>query len=634
MEYSNISFENFYQGGDSAFNSEYGGFEGKRISASQLGFPGSPQTANQLGETVNALKQGVKAFEVTMLTPDTAETIPTQHFSEMRALMKLSGVKPSVHGPLIDAAGFDEKGGWGGESGRANNERRMFGTLEKAQILGPDGNIPVVFHISAGMPGTEWMPGGEGEDRAVMNRGVAINRETGQSIGLSREHKFRPGMDPNKSWIEDEEAGGYKEVKGGPAGILFSAEGSVDSANSTEWDKKILEVAEMNKRTEEIIGAAPMNLAEYRNAYFSKDGKKIVSADKDGKMSDLPMISTEAQAKSYDQMRRATLFAKNAEQSFGSAFHNAWAYGTKDQREELEELSNNYSEKIKGARVEGKICGAFDRQQILGNAIDQLDNITKGHAPELFQEAGEFASDKAATTFGNLAMKSYDKFEGKAPMIAIEPVHFGMGLSKTEEVMDVVEKARETFSKQLIDKKGLGQNEADKIAEEKIGVTWDVGHINMMKKYGFEDKDILEASEKIAPMVKHIHITDNFGHADTHLAPGMGNVPIKEILERLEKNGEFDKMRKIVEAGAFVQHFKKSPFPLSLAAFGSPIYGMKAGPGWNQVMDVQGSYSGGFGTINPEQHHSMYGAGFTTMPTELGGQMPGGSSRFGGTPMA
>ena len=93
-------------------------------------------------------------------------------------------------------------------------------------------------------------------------------------------------------------------------------------------------------------------------------------------------------------------------------------------------------------------------------------------------------------------------------------------------------------------------------------------------------------------------------------------------------------MRKIVESGAFVQHFKKSPHPFSLSAFDSPIYGMKAGPQWNQARDISGSYFGGYGTINPSQHHSMYGAGFTTMPVELGGQMPGGNSRFGGTPMA
>ena len=127
---------------------------GYRMGASQLGFPGSPQTANQLGETVNALKQGVKAFEVSLIIPDTAEAIPKQHFNEMRALMKLSGVKPSMHGPMVDAAGWGEKG-WNGEQGREDSERRMFDAIEKAHLLDPNGNVPIVFHGSAGVPGTE-----------------------------------------------------------------------------------------------------------------------------------------------------------------------------------------------------------------------------------------------------------------------------------------------------------------------------------------------------------------------------------------------------------------------------------------------------------------------------------------------
>jgi hypothetical protein len=184
---------------------------------------------------------------------------------------------------------------------------------------------------------------------------------------------------------------------------------------------------------------------------------------------------------------------------------------------------------------------------------------------------------------------------------------------------------------------GISKSEAEKQAKKLIGATWDVGHINMMRRYGYDDNDILNETKAVAPYVKHIHLTDNFGYSDSHLPPGMGNVPIKKILEELEKNGKFDEMRKIVEAGNFVQHFKKSPHPWTLSAFSSPIYGMKnAPPYWNQVQDAVGSYFGGYGTINPPQHHTLYGAGFTTMPVELGGAMPGaqGQSRFGGTPMA
>jgi len=648
MDYNIVNFENFYGGGVSSLSPEYGNFTGYRMGAAELGFPGSPQTANQLGEAVNAMKQGVKSFEVTMLQGDTAEMIPIQHFKEMRALMKLSGVKPSIHGPMIDAAGFDEKGNWGKEIGREDNERRMFDTLEKAYELGPEGNIPVVFH-SAGpaTPGAQMRPGkkkwGEKEDE-IMERGAMVNVETGQVQGMKREYKFRP------------EAPEYLEEgrgKDAPPGILFSAEATVSSANLGDWESSLTEIAQMNKHAEELIGAAPMNLGGYENAVETKDGFYDLKTKE--KLPDLD--SDTGQQQSYNQMHKAGLFLENAELSFNGAFHKAYKYGSDKQKKELKELSENYAKSLKGTY--GMVWEPVLRQQILDKTVVKLGEITANKAkivngeyvrdkhgrkvrdedwgtPQVYQEINEFARDKAAETFANLAKRSYDELGGdKSPMIAIEPFHPGAALSGTEDMIKLTKKARENFAKQLMDEENFSKAKAKQIAEKKIGVTWDVGHINMIKKYGFTDKDVVKQTKKIAPMVKHVHLTDNFGFGDSHLAPGMGNVPMKKILEELEKTGRFKEMRKIVEAGAFVQHFKKSPHPLTMAAFGSPLYSMDGGAmGWNRAMDVQGAYFGGYGTTNPSTHHQYFGAGFTTMPVELGGQQANTNSRFGGTPMA
>ena len=653
MDYNTTSFESFYGGGASSLSPEYGNFTGYRMSAQQLGFPGSPQTANQLGEAVNAAKQGVKAFEVTMLQADTAETIPKQHFKEMRALMKLSGVAPSVHGPMIDAAGFDEKGNWGKEEGRVENERRMFDTMEKAYELGPEGNIPVVFH-SAGVatPGAQMRPGkkewGEKEDE-IMEKGAMVNVETGQVQGTKREYKFRPGQ---PDYLEK------GQTEKGPAGVLFSAEATIDSANLGDWDGSLTEIAQMSKHAEELIGSAPLKLPEYENAVIDPDTKKIYGMGSDGRPKEMHGFDKETgQEASFDQMQKAGLFLENAELSFNGAFHKAYKYGSDKQKKELKELSENYSKSLKGTK--DKVWNPVMRQQILDKTLVRLGKITENRAkvvngvmvrgkdgygvrdenwgtPQVYKEINEFAMDKAAETFGNLAKRSYDELGGdKAPMIAIEPFHPGAALSGTEDMIKLTKKARDNFADQLMDDKGFSRAKAKEVAAKKIGVTWDVGHINMIKKYGFTDKDIVKQTKAIAPMVKHVHLTDNFGFADPHLAPGMGNVPMKKILEQLEKTGRFSEMRKIVEAGAFVQHFKKSPHPLTMAAFGSPLYSMAGDAiGWNRAMDVQGSYFGGYGTTSPSTHHQYFGAGFTTMPVELGGQQAGGQSRFGGTPMA
>jgi sugar phosphate isomerase/epimerase len=642
------NYESFYGGGVSSLSPDYGNFTGYRMSASALGFPGSPQTANQLGETVNALKQGVKAFEVSMLVPDTTEVIPKQHFEEMRALMKLSGVKPSVHGPVIDASGFTDKG-WGGDEGRLDNERRMFDAIEKAHMLDPKGNIPIVFHSSNGAPGAEWRPGKKewGEDEFVMEKGAAINRETGQTIQIKREYKFRPGIPESLDQSVRAEKRGLEIVPEAPPGLLFSAEGSIASANLGEWENKLSEVAQMNKHAEEIIGPAPFRLRKYQNAAITPDnrfvdintGEELEGFDEEGK-----------QEKSYEQIRKAGLFLDNAELAFKGAFHNAFKYGTSEQKEKLRALSTDYAEKMgvasevlrdKKGRKLINVWGPVKRQMLLDKYTNDLREMTDqdrgGKTPQIFQESTKFAMGKASDTFGNLAMKSYEKFGGSAPTIAIENMFQGFAFSRAEDLKPLVEKSRKKFVDQLVDKKNISREKAEEIAEKQLGVTWDVGHLNVLKKKGFTDKDIFAQTKLISKdktMVKHVHLTDNFGFADSHLAPGMGNVPLKGILKELEKTGRLGEMRKIVEAGAFVQHFKKSPHPWTMAALGSPLYGMKNAPYWNQAMDVSGSYFGGYGMTNPPTHHQYFGAGFTTMPVELGGQMPGGQSRFGGTPMA
>ena len=162
----------------------------------------------------------------------------------------------------------------------------------------------------------------------------------------------------------------------------------------------------------------------------------------------------------------------------------------------------------------------------------------------------------------------------------------------------------------------------------------------MIKKAGFTDKDVAQQTEVISKLVKHVHITDNFGFSDSHLPPGMGNVPIKVIMEKLEKAGAFSgkngqqKARAIMEAAALPIHFKKSPHPYVLEAFGSPLYASNMAPFWNQAQGVQGSYFGFPMAYLPEKHFSMYGSGFSLLPEELGGQMPGTQSRFSGTPNA
>lgn len=231
----------------------------------------------------------------------------------------------------------------------------------------------------------------------------------------------------------------------------------------------------------------------------------------------------------------------------------------------------------------------------------------------------------------NVAFNSYKKFGNQAPIISIENPPAGGAFSTGEELKDVVEKVRDRFVEKA-KKDGIDEKQARQIAERLIGVTWDVGHINMMKKFGYENKDIIKESEQVAKLVKHVHLSDNFGLDHTELPMGMGNVPVKEIMERLGKEG-FD-AKKIIEAGNWWQHFRTPPFKETLEAFGSPIYSMNMAPYWDQNLGGQQDYIGGYGAMLPQINYETFGAGFSRLPSELGGQRQGAEgSRMSGRGM-
>lgn len=631
--------EGFFYGEYSSLSPDYGNFIGYRMNAAGLGFPGSPQTANQLGETVNALKQGVKAFEVTMLDPNTTDTIPKQHFKEMRQLMKISGVKPSVHGPLIDPAGFGEKG-WGGEQAIEDNIRRMNNVIERAQMLDPKGNIPIVFHASNGAPSAEWEPyqGKEGDNSLGHQRTAAvINQETGQVQAMREKRRYSPHT-PDKLPIEKE------KLKEG--GYWFTADDQIRSANETEWDRTMTDLATYNKNADEILGNSASYLYDFNDVVKDAYGKVFHKGT--GENLNPESINSQEEI-ALEKMEKASIFLDNVQLSFTSAFDRAFEFGNDKQRKELKKLADSFSREMENIaeydlndkgepiNVIVPILQPLKKKEILDKSIKQLHLITErrmGGAPTVYKPVEDFVGDKAAETFGRVAFDSYKKFKDKAPTLVIENPPVGMALNRAEELNKLIDDARENFKNDLIKNEGLDEKEAKKIAEKQIGATWDVGHINLLKKTGFSDEDIIKETSKIGKKVKHIHLTDNFGYNDSHLAPGMGNVPFKKILEELEKHGKVNEMRKIVESGAFVQQFKKSPHPLALQAFGSGIYGAKAEMYWNQTQGMYGSYFGGYGTVNPQTHHSLYGSGFTTLPIELGGNIPGSNSRFSGNSMA
>jgi sugar phosphate isomerase/epimerase len=598
--------------------SDYSEFStGYKMQANIIGAPTNPQTANQIAEVTARLNEGMKAVEVGALSPEIFETIPKQQFKEIRQLAKLTGSEMTVHGPMIDPSGF-QKEGWS-EFQRQEAERQLTDVMKRSAELG-DKNVVVTIHAS-GIPAWEWQKNlpKEEQGKAMM---VAVNQETGQLIPVKREEKLYP------------EVVGARLLTGERVrGKVYTPEHELDTVNLSEWHNTISNLAHFKKEGDEILSAVLPRAMATEEALAK------------GELAEKDLMTPEGREgiEAMSRVKSADLYFDDVQSRFIGAFDKAYKYGDESVKKNLNEIAVQWAKDFRKIQEleykERKPMAATElKAKALGNAITHFNQAVieipsrteGGKIPQLYAPVEQFAVKHASETIGNVAFKAYRDLGEKAPIIALENFFPEMAFSRADQLRKLVDESKKKFIKQAVEKENLSREEAKRVADKLIGVTWDIGHINLLRKGGYGEKEIVEETRKIAPLVKKAHITDNFGYNDTHLPPGMGNVPVKKMMEQLEKQGFSGKA--IMEAGGFVQQFKVSPHPYVLEALGSPIYG-EPSPTWAGARGVHGGYFSGYGPFLPEQHFSMYGAGFSSLPTELGGQIPGKQSRLAGTPV-
>lgn len=226
------------------------------------------------------------------------------------------------------------------------------------------------------------------------------------------------------------------------------------------------------------------------------------------------------------------------------------------------------------------------------------------------ESAESYAFREACQAYAESAMSAWQQSKKleemgklKKPLaIAMEnlfPETYG---SHPDELIRLVHGSRERMAK-LLEQRGMSEHQAQEAAKNHITATFDTGHLNMWRKYWQADpaKSMAEndehfnhwALEKIEKMMDkgilgHVHVDDNYGYHDDHLAPGEGNTPIKEMILLLKKKGYKGEL--IVEPGADyttdVSGFHSVMKTWKL--FGSPVYGggsglSSTGRGWGQV---------------------------------------------------
>lgn len=603
-----------YSAGD--FGSSY------PVKTGNFGVPSDPRMTNQVLAVSNKLNTGAKTIEVSGVSLggqgplDLMDQIPKQQFKEINRLKQLTGVDLTFHGPIVEASGFTGRQGWT-ETDRRGAERQMWSAVERAQELDPDGNIIVTFHSSNGLPEPlNKMKNDNGEEIITSAWGVD-----------EREGRFVP-IELKKSYLEDNSKLPPQE----------QVDNALKNQNEELWFKQLQGVSYHANNGENVIREVlnrvksnDINEKDKMLGFYKKYLENSEAAQQDieivKKSSESGPQTAELMERSAKDLVHADLFIRDAYENFKGLFDQAYDAALRNKREDdlqkLDKFRQDLSPKINYIKDPEKI---EEFAEEISKGINVLRSIK---TPQVIKPLQDFAIDKSSETFSNLALSAYKKFENNAPIISIENPPAGGALSRGEDLRDLIVEARKKFVRKAVEENVLSEDEAKREAAKLIGATWDVGHINMLRKFGYDDKKLISQGKTIAPFVKHVHLSDNFGMEHTELPMGMGNVPLKPQLEAIQKYN--DKVKMIVETGSWFKDFKTTPLRETLAAFGSPVYGMKMAPYWAGNVGRSGGYFSGYGTTLPEQHFSMYGSGFSTLPVELGGQLSG-RSRLSGTP--
>jgi sugar phosphate isomerase/epimerase len=581
-----------------------------QTSVGNLGMALDARTANQLGDLNQKLNPGQKTVEIQGISGQTMESIPNQHLDEMKRLSDLTGVDLTLHGPLVNASGIEQQG-YTNEN-RLGAENQIKSAVLRAHKLNPKGNINVTFHSSANeLP--SFTPHTIVDGKRVDEGVFIIDESTGQIIPVRDETRYLP------------EEGKFEGEK-----LKFNVDREIEKRNKDNWLSQLTRLNQSVQFGESALDdlsarrtGSPLNI-DYDDFYKIQnlDINKIKNNEDKERVKRLQAGIDYGQAylkESYRQVR--------------DLFDRAWETANKENNIEDKNKLKKYAEfasKNISKDFENDVKQLKKLRDVVDMGLRTISTINSN--PKNFSKLNDFAINKSAETFANVAQSAYKEFGSTAPVISIENPPGGSALSTGKELKDLIVASRKQLEENL-KKEGMTAGKAKSVAEQMIGATWDVGHINMMRKKGYSEKDVIRETKEIAPFVKHVHLSDNFGIDHTELPMGMGNVPLKPMIDEIKKKGF--KGKEIIEAGNWWQFFSTqgggNPFLPSLEGMNSPIYAMTTGPGWAYT-PFMGSYYSGHGPINTPMHHQIYGAGFQNMPVELGGEIAGDQGRFAGTP--
>jgi len=583
-----------------------------------FGAPTPASKALQLPEIAKLGMSGIQNVEIGVIDPQHWEAIPRQHFEQMKQLAKLQLGKQSmlsVHAPIQpDPGGFRENQ-WSEETRRFAQEF-LKDVVDKAHEIQVDENVPVPITIHGSTQAAvqwKWDPD-------------AVDEKTGKKGALRKEAEFL--VDPVDGKVVPIQAGKRYYPTGEK--IFYKIMTEEEKAKAKPGDTITIDNESflVKDKFTEVNESLWKSEKDKLTLYLTEMAK----AKKEG--------TTASPADKHLWEMKERVMAENFQTELVAIF------------DKLKRSDPKKAEAIEKAANKNPLTAYYEMMKYGEPSGYGAENV-----PATLVRIEDFAEKQAAKTFSELAFHSFDKYGEKGPFISVENWNPSQAMGRAEGLKKGIDEARRLFAKKLVEEKKLSQEKADAIAAEKIKATWDIGHINILKSFGvpkeastkeFWEKHLEKEIKDIEKYIGHIHISDNFGYQDVHLPPGMGNTPIKEFLEHMEKTGKLGKVKSILESAGAAIHLGIPPSHTeALTYLNVPLYPGISTPAqtWGTIgsnyffggAGEAGGYTSGYGKFLPEGHFGEYGTGFSQLPYAFGGVRPGTEgqqSKFSGTPMS
>jgi len=589
--------------------------------------------ARNIPEIASKIRSGAGSLEIQFMGAgrgsqqgETPGMFGKYHRQALRELSKVSDVSLTTHASvgIPGLAGQDQQGNFSDE------QRRMaLDEVNRAIEFAADTALggSVVIHTGEFQrPISEepWAEGGkkfsgfdEEPEKAVIR---VVNKKTGQVLNQIRKNEevsrpvwLKKNINGKDEYVDYEENIVSRENR---VPQYNPKKGTFDIVKKT-WEDFVDEAKEMTEEKRKELGS---KFDEEKNTVTPEEA--------------FLKATTEAQekvARGY-----ALYYGRGLNESFERL--KELNEQKKFLQEKLETTSGDEKWKIKGQLndieqgIPGKMHGLIElrrnieseKEMVTGNLQQAEDQKRLG---ENVISAKKYALEKSFNGYalsGMHAMEETKKKNLEKPLFItmenIFPESYG---GHPEELKKLVLESRKKMAEMLMEKKGKSESEAKQLAETHIKATLDFGHMNLWRKYfhGNDkefDKWILNQTEDLAKskIIGNVHLADNFGYQDEHLAPGQGNAPIKEMIKILKKHGYNGAYTVECGSSATTDASYFHGMMKTWEYLGSPVYSMGAardGLPPAQWQNIQHSYFGQtyppsfvFGAYSPSNEWTLW----------------------------